>query len=53
MSFTERNQYQAFLMKLLSIKEPDEVYSFGERFASIEKSLNRCPTPWEVVNIRN
>jgi len=49
MSVKERNEYQVFLIQVLGIEDAEKIFELGQRFADIEKALNRCPTPWEVV----
>ena len=50
MSYQERNLYQAFMIKnILKLNDADSFFVLGDVFASLEKSLNRCPTPFEIV----
>lgn len=49
MSFKERNMYQGFLIVLLGLSEPQDIYKLGQVFAEIEQATASCPKPFDVV----
>jgi hypothetical protein len=50
MSFKERNLYQGFIGQTLSLTDPDQWAKLGAIFAGLERTLNRCPRPYEIVS---